>query len=161
MQKAEKIMKTKIKQWYLNREHAKRDAANATNETGVEYIVHPLNRGWKNYYIVASVEDVVIRLMPQTDSKRLTKFWNSCNFIFKGTLVRGASIRRVHSFLRKKKDLDGEAIEYLQGHRTPAEYWGKNINERMEAARISHYLCDLPGIDGHRIRQQIRRQLLS
>ncbi len=55
-----------------------------------------------------------------------------------------------------------EAEQYILGHMLWREtsLGGKHINERKEAARISHALCDVGGKAGHNARQWIRRSIL-
>lgn len=56
-----------------------------------------------------------------------------------------------------------EAKEYILGRRLWREttLGGKHINERKEAARISHALCNEGGKVGHDVRQWIRRSILG
>lgn len=52
--------------------------------------------------------------------------------------------------------------DYARGHRLwrETELGGNKINKYKEAARISHYICDMRGEVGHRERQRIRADIL-
>ena len=56
-----------------------------------------------------------------------------------------------------------EARQYVRGYMLWREttLGGGRINERKEAARISHMLCDNTGKAGHDARQHIRRRILN
>lgn len=57
-----------------------------------------------------------------------------------------------------------EEIEsYIKGYMLWREttLGGGHINERKEAARLSHFYCDMPGRVGHKERQRIRRAILN
>lgn len=85
---------------------------------------------YEDYYVVALPEQVIMKKIPQTVSIRNSKFWNSCHLIIGDEcVVLYASVHRAYRVIEKKLDISKiEIREYLQGHRTPTEFWGnKNI----------------------------------
>lgn len=147
----------KIRRWYLNESKANTDAVRISKKSGIpHHVVATNNNGGPDYYYVINEQDIFVRLIPQSTSRSTTKF---CKLVHSGRLIEDASIYRVAAFLKSKRVLDKEAEEYLQGHRTPQEYWKGQINNKMEAARISHQLCDEPGKAGHDARQEIRHDI--
>ena len=83
-------------------------------------------------------------------------------YFFNGEFLGGGRMdkkERIESLCNA--GLKDEAIEYIKGYRLwkETELGGKHIVERKEKARISHFLCDANGKNGHIARQEIRRMI--
>ena len=115
----------------------------------------------RDFYKLAAPEHNYWTEVPRNSRlHRESRFRSQTAYYIKGDqIVFGASVVRLQKFVESGRELTTEAIEYLQRHRTPQEYWNNKKNEHMERARISHELCDTSGEYGHEARQQIRRDL--
>jgi hypothetical protein len=147
-----------MKTRYMTYEAAEKDCP----ANGHIHALPGINR-LEDYYVIGT-DKPYKRLIPQTISIKHSKFWNACHFIWRDDCVLYASAHRVQRIITMIKsgeltEIDSETRQYLQGHRTPSEYWHKKTNKYMEAARISHAICDLEGKQGHESRQQIRREI--
>lgn len=89
--------------------------------------------------------------------ERMYQYFIDGNFVGAGRMDKMNYARRLYDAGEVY-----EAKQYIRGHMLWREtsLGGKHINERKEAARISHALCDETGKAGHDARQFIRRQIL-
>jgi hypothetical protein len=133
----------------------------ATQVTGHPHhiVVLPGYARFEDYYVVLPKGGTMRRKIPQNKAKRKYGVYDIEYYIGDWGFIPARSSRLNH-FIRVGRPMTPEASEYLQGYRTPQEYWGHKINPRKEAARISHQLCDMRGSEGHEARQRIRREIL-
>lgn len=131
------------------------------NSEQYEVVTYFTYSGTTDLYLVHKIGTYKTILMSQKNSVKNTKFWNSGVLVFPDGNTATGSINRIRAVVQKQIEYGTEAAEYIAGHRTPTEFWRGKINARMEAARISHVICDKGGKAGHDLRQGIRREILS
>lgn len=116
--------------------------------------------GAMRYLLAAAKNDTPLYARgykPRWAGDRGRKYWDNSKIERRAERRARRIIKIINS--GELTEIDLATSEYLRGHRTPTEYWRKKTNERMEAARTSHALCDISGEEGHVIRQNIRRDL--
>ena len=145
-----------MKKWYLSYDQAVKDCP----QNGTIHCLPGVSR-FEDYYVIALDHEKIIRKCSMTFSKKHSKFWNACHLMIGNKCILFCSLHRAQKIIARNIPVTDEVIEYLQGHRTPQEFWNKKINKTMEAARTSHAICDMQGTEGHQARQNIRRKLLN
>ena len=134
------------------------DAAEMDCPEGWHVVALPGHSRWNDYYVLVEYGKTVTRVIPQSEAHRKYGVWDIVYYIGDWGFIPARKCR-LESFIRSGRPITDDAREYLQGHRTPSEFWTGKINQRMEAARISHIICDTAGKDGHDARQEMRKEI--
>ena len=113
----------------------------------------------KDFYLCVPSEGIYTR------SANCSRYGEFKKLLFiDGSFVGACRIDKLYSIQRLYDNgLICEAEQYALGYMLWSEttLGGGKINERKEAARISHVICDEKGKAGHDERQYIRKQILS
>lgn len=131
---------------------------NGTPEKGCVLVCMRGYSRWQDFYLCVPKKGFYYRA---ANSSRYGSF--KYEYFINGEFVGAGRIDKMN-YARRLYDAGevSEAIEYINGYRLWREtsLGGRHINERKEAARISHALCDEGGKAGHDARQWVRRQIL-
>lgn len=148
-----------MQKWYKNYDNALKDAEleNCT-------IVSASNGGSSIYYLVPC------SLPSNTIWEAIAQSHGNCSgkqrmnrVIYKDLGGKLHVIDQVHDSriwnVTHNRVAPENICSYLYGYYSLREETSEQIRIRKEKARISHEMCDLPGKEGHEIRQEIRHNL--
>lgn len=148
-----------MKKWYKSETRAEEDAKKENCQ-----VVCGSN-GWTDiYYLVPNdaekgkIYRIISRSQGDCDGRNYMNRVIYVHIDGKISVIDKASQYRIGRVLAGDIP-DNKVYDYLNGYYTLLEERSEKIRQRKENARMSHFLCDVSGAEGHKIRQNIRRRL--